>query len=129
MTELTLIFVFQASGILLSLVLARLSGTGAPLGAVRRIESALERAAATFLARVLARLALVSVAAALVVAAVGSVVLKSATGAFGAFGVIFGAVLAAGAAFLAALTLRYFGSGRAVESSCAKPRSPQRAQW
>jgi hypothetical protein len=115
-TELTLIFVFQASGILLSLALARLPSPHAALGSVRRICAAVERAASSFLARAAVRLAIAVALGALLAAGVGLAAGKPALAALAALAVCFGAALAGVSTWVAA-TLFARSSGPALAAA------------
>jgi Na+/H+-translocating membrane pyrophosphatase len=114
-TELTLIFVLQSSGILLALLLARLPAPPAAAPSVRRIGAALERAVNAFLLRGAARLAVVTGVLVAVAIGVGIARREFGASAVGALGAAVGAVLGALATWAGtALALRATGSALAA---------------
>lgn len=101
--ELALIFVLEACGVLLAAALARAAFGAGASAAVRRVLSAIERATRVFLARVLARAAVLAALVLVAVLAVGVGTGHADAALPGALGLAAGAVLASGVALGAGL--------------------------
>jgi hypothetical protein len=114
--ELTLVFVFQASGILLSPALARLPAPPIAVGSVRRIAQAIERAGSAFLLRAGGRLAIATGVLLLAVVGIGAARGDLHASAAGALALALGTALAATAAFAGAI-LQSRASGPALAAA------------
>jgi hypothetical protein len=110
-TELTLTFIFHASGILLALALARVPAPPVSAGAVRRITQALERATSAFLLRSSARLVIATVTLLFVVVGIGAAQGKLHASAVGGLALALGAGMGALSAWAGATLLTRASAG------------------